>query len=151
MCYGGLCSRIRNSGGVGLPENEVRSSTQDLVWDSYIHGCGYAHYDIKPDKHPACSHLLSWLQSKDWWFRVSQAYYDHAYEIAEGCSDVRGTRWYMSPELMAEKAFKYPGSWMHCSRNDEWEASMESWLLHERHWWYSKVDCLQFWSPCISK
>ncbi|XP_057479928.1 mitogen-activated protein kinase kinase kinase 20-like [Actinidia eriantha] len=46
---GSLADRIQNSGGVRLPESEVRRYTKSVLEGlSHIHGQGYVHCDIKP-------------------------------------------------------------------------------------------------------
>ena len=113
-CGGSLGSRIRNSGGVGLPENEVRCYTRDIVRGlCYIHGHGYVHCDIKPDNILLVPTCCSGFRAKIGDFGLAkEAYYDPADEDDEGCSGVRGTFRYMSPELLTDN--------MQCWLSDIW-------------------------------
>ncbi|KAL6340166.1 hypothetical protein AAG906_040602 [Vitis piasezkii] len=87
-CGGSLGSRIRNSGGVGLPENEVRCYTRDIVRGlCYIHGHGYVHCDIKPDNILLVPTCCNGFRAKIGDFGLAkEAYYDPADEDDEGCS-----------------------------------------------------------------
>ena len=113
-CGGSLGSRIRNSGGVGLPENEVRCYTRDIVRGlCYIHGHGYVHCDIKPDNILLVPTCCNGFRAKIGDFGLAkEAYYDPADEDDEGCSGVRGTFRYMSPELLTHN--------MQCWLSDIW-------------------------------
>ncbi|KAJ9689392.1 hypothetical protein PVL29_014871 [Vitis rotundifolia] len=113
-CGGSLGSRIKNSGGVGLPENEVRCYTRDIVRGlSCIHGHGYVHCDIKPDNILLVSTCCNGFRAKIGDFGLAkEAYYDPADKDDEGCSGVRGTFRYMSPELLTHN--------MQCWLSDIW-------------------------------
>ena len=100
-CGGSLASRIRNSGGIGLPENEVRRYTRDIVLGlCYIHGRGYVHCDIKPDNILLVPTGSEGFRAKIGDLGLAKIAY---IEDDEGCSGVRGTWGYMSPELVASK------------------------------------------------
>ena len=98
-CGGSLVSRIRNFGGVGLPENEVRSYTRDIVRGlCYIHHRGYVHCDIKPDNILLVPTCCDSFRAKIGDFGLAkEAYYD------KGCSGMRGTCQYISPESVTHK------------------------------------------------
>ena len=100
-CGGSLGTRIRNSGGVGLQENEVRSITRDIVRGlCYIHGRGYVHCDIKPDNILLVPTCCNGFRAKIGDLGLAkEAYFDPADEVAEGCCGVRGTWRYMPPEF----------------------------------------------------
>ena len=88
-CGGSLGSRIRNSGGVGLPENDVRSYTRDIVRGlCYIHGRGYVHCDIKPDNILLVPTCCNCFRAKIGDLGLAEVYFEPA---ANGCSGVRGT------------------------------------------------------------
>ncbi|WJZ90805.1 hypothetical protein VitviT2T_009926 [Vitis vinifera] len=103
-CGGSLGSRIRNSGGVGLPENEVRCYTRDIVRGlCYIHDHGYVHCDIKLDNILLVMTCCNGLRAKIGHLGLAkEAYYNPVDEDDddEGCSGMRGTFRYMSPELV---------------------------------------------------
>ncbi|KAK4426375.1 Mitogen-activated protein kinase kinase kinase [Sesamum alatum] len=93
---GALADKLRNSGGEGLPESEVRGYTKALLKGiHYIHKFGYVHCDIK---------LQNILLAANG--RVKIADFGLAKRAggrnggAPGC-ELRGTPLYMSPEMVA--------------------------------------------------
>ena len=99
-CGGSLGRLIRNSGGgVGLPENEVRSITRDIVRGlCYIHSRGYVHCDIKADNIllvPSDCCNSSSFRAKIGDLGLAKEAYCHPAD-----EDLRGTLRYMSPELL---------------------------------------------------
>ncbi|WJZ90806.1 hypothetical protein VitviT2T_009927 [Vitis vinifera] len=115
-CGGSLRCRIRNSGGVGLPEKEMRSYTRDIVRGlCYVHGHGYTHCDIKPENILLVPTSCNGLRAKIGDFGLAKKeYFDHEEENEDdkGCGGLRGTYRYMSPELVADN--------MQCWLSDIW-------------------------------
>ena len=93
-CGGTLGSRIKNFGGIGLLENEVRYYTRDIVRElCYIHDHGYVHCGIKPDNILLVPTCCNGFRAKIGDFGLAkEAYYDPADEDDEGCSGVRSER-----------------------------------------------------------
>ena len=107
-CGGSLGTRIRNSSGVGLPENEVRSYTRDVLRGlCYINGRGYVHCDIKPDNILLVPTGSDGFRAKIGDLGLAKEAYDD-----RGCSGMTGTLRYMSPELLVYN--------MQCWLSDIW-------------------------------
>ena len=97
---GTLSDLIKNSGGSGLPESDVKRYTKSMLKGlSHVHDCGYVHCDLKPENV-----LLVSSTSENFVAKIGDlGLAKRSGQRKKGRLDyLRGTALYMAPETVIE-------------------------------------------------